>query len=728
MATFVKAPAVDTSAEIGVSFNNDFFYHSGGTTQTSLSSITMSGITDHELVWFGLAIGGNIPAITTTQFEMQMDNTGMEEAFSPLAQGVDWDFLLSKSQTNNNVPATDSRLGAIVETEYFTFNNVTATTLSEAYKEVWTDGKLANDPTDPNYNAYNHSNTLNFATSSMGTGGHIYDDDATNVLFVAFWGPGRYVKEAAKRIKFRPVTNNDKEWILQACIRTETVDTAYSDIAKLRRSDVNYDINTNATFFYNQGEDTAWTSGTGIRDTDTKMIDTLTYPHTSLVQLSYPRGISLEDKDDDTKFSFIYEGKKVKFVHIFPAAGEVVDALNFTNNTASIAYDFISNKRYGMGEQIADISQTSTAVNEEQTNYLRYMLREYGDRCEQILTFKDSEGVNTTQNRYTFNSVLEQVSNKFETIQKILNNMNAQYYFHNGYFKIYQDSDQSEPVKIVNQSNCRDIKFTGRNHLPEVNTFYVKYNNERKMFKQDTAFAELRDQLNTGMPVVSKEVVMQGITNTQQAERHARYLAESSKTEKEFVEYVAGADHCYVKPGDLINLTHTEDDSKKHSGRILSISGNVATIDGTVELDTTKTYNIYIDNGVNTTDNTFTPFNQTIADNKVFETIATVSSTSTNQLILGSTTGLQSINQDNGSLTAFNRQLFNLVEPDASPTKPYQQEKIYRIQSITEVQPFEYQIVAQRYDVDKWTDIDAGYKFGVDISKSNWSSSYTESN
>lgn len=726
MATFVKAPQVQATADqIGISFNNDFFYHTAtGSVQAQLSSITMSGITDHELVWFGLGIGGNTSLITTEAFQTNIDNTGMQEAFSSLAQGVDWDLIISKSQTKNNVPTTDSRLGAIVETDYFTFNFVTATTLSEAYKEVWTGGKLVNDTTDPNYSAYNHSNTLNFLTSAMGTGGHVYNDDATNVLFVSFWGPGRYVKEAAKRFKIRPTTNTSQEFVLQACIRTETIDTVYSDIAKLRESTVNYDIDSSATFFYNQGEDTGWVTN-AMRDDDTKMIDPVVYPHTSLVQLSYPRGIKLEDKDDDTTFSFIYEGKKVKTQS---GSGAISSSNSFTNSTADISYDFITNKRYGMGEQLADISQTTSAVNDEQTNYLRYMLKEAKDRCDQVITFKNSQGVNTTQNRYTFNSVLEQVSNKFETIQKILNNMNAKYYFHNGYFKIYQDTDLSESVKIVNQSNCRDIKFTGRNHLPEVNTFYVKYNNERKMFKQDTAFAELRDQLNTGMPVVSKEVVMQGITNTQQAERHARYLAESSRTEKEFVEYVAGADHCYVKPGDLINLTHTEDDSKKHSGRILSISGNVATIDGTVELDTTKTYNIYIDNGVNTTNNTFTPFNQTIADNKVFETIATVSSTSTNQLTLGSTTGLQSINQDNGSLTAFNRQLFNLVEPDASPTKPYQQEKIYRIQSITEVQPFEYQIVAQRYDVGKWTNIDAGYKFGIDLTTSNWSSSYTESN
>ena len=725
MPTFVKAPETTASSQLAVNFNTEVLFHtSSSSTQAQLSALTMSGMEDYELTWFGLAIGGNTSAITTTPFQLNIDNSNMTRAFGGSGgDGGDFDLALTKSlaQASSSSPSTDQRILALVEVDYSTDNFTSATTLSEHYKELWIGGKGAGDTTDPNFNDYEHSsNTLNFATSTMGTGGHIFNDDVTNVLFIAFWGPGRYVKETAKRLKIRPTSSQTTEFILQACVRTETQDTAYSEICRLRETTTGLPTSDGTTFFYNQGEDTAWVTD-ALRDSETEMINTVVYPHTSLVQLSYPRPLKFEDKDDDTTFGFIYEGKKIKTQS---GSGAISSSDTFINTTADVAHDFITSKRYGMGEMIADLSTSASAVDNEQTNYLRFMLNEAKVRCEQSLNVRDSAGTATAQNRYTFNSVLDQAANKFETLQKILNNMHSQYYFHNGYLKVYNDQPR-EAVKIVNQSNCRDIKFTGRNHLPEVNTFYVKYNNERKMFKQDTAFAELRDLQNTGMPIVSKEVVMQGITNKFQAERHARYLAESSRTEKEFVEYTAGADHIYTKPGDLINLTHYEDDGQKHSGRILSISGSVATIDGNIELDPTKTYNIFIDNGVNTTDNTFTPFEHTISDDMIFETTATVSSSSTNQLTLGSTTGLQSINQDNGSLTAYNRQVFNLVEVSGTPTKSYQQEKIYRIQSITEVQPFQYQVVAQRYNGEKWNEVDAGFDFGYTVGQ-NWATSYTE--
>ena len=185
MTTFVKAPDVAGSSDLKISFNTDVLFHTqSSSTPAQLSPLTMSGFEDYQMTWFGLAVAGNTSTITSTSFQTNIDNTGMQEAFSSSAQGVDWDLLLSKAQTKNNVPTTDSRLGAIVETDYFTFNFVTASTLSEAYKEVWTGGKLVNDPTDPNYSDYERSFSLDFLNGALGDDGHIYDSDDENVLFI----------------------------------------------------------------------------------------------------------------------------------------------------------------------------------------------------------------------------------------------------------------------------------------------------------------------------------------------------------------------------------------------------------------------------------------------------------------------------------------------------------------------------------------------------------------
>ena len=103
-----------------------------------------------------------------------------------------------------------------------------------------------------------------------------------------------------------------------------------------------------------------------------------------------------------------------------------------------------------------------------------------------------------------------------------------------------------------------------------------------------------------------------------------------------------------------------------------------------------------------------------------------MASTSTNQLTFISTTGLRSINADHGDLTAFENQVINLVEIDTTPTKSFQQEKIYKVQSITEIEPFQYQVVAQRYDNEKWTEIDLGFDHGYTLSFNNVATTYQE--
>jgi hypothetical protein len=704
MATFVKAPQTASASQLGISFNTDVFFHtSSGSVQSQLSTITMSGVEDYELTWFGLAIGGNTSTITSTQFQTNIDNTGMTEAFSGSAQGVDWDLLISKTQTKNNVPTTDSRLGAIVETDYFTFSSVTATTLSEAYKEIWTGGKLANDSSDPNYNDYVKTSALNFATSTMGTEGHIFNDDVANVLFVAFWGPGRYVKEVAKRFKIRPTSNQTTEFVLQACLRTETQDTVFSETAKLRESTTGLPA-VGTTFFYNQGQDTEWITD-DLKDDNTDMIDPVVYPHTSLVQLSYPRAVKLEDKDDDTTFGFIYEGKKIGALTQSTAtipSSITVGSDAFSNNTADVAHDFISNKRFGLGLGFPTLTSSASVVYDPQTNYLRKMLFEAKTRANETMTITDSSGSTSTQNRYTFNSVLDQESNKLETLEKILNNMHSQYYFHNGFLKICQDRP-NQPIKVVNQSAVREFKVVGRNKLPQFNTVYTKFNNERKMFKQDTAFAELRDQQNTGMPVVSKEIVMQGITNKHQAERHSTYTVETQRTVNEYVEYQAGADHAYVKPGDLIYLTHTDDDGEKYSGRIQSVNGNYITLDGDLNARTftfngNEPLDIYIDNGVDDA-NEFNPYGQSIANDLVFHSSG--HRVASNRILLDSVSGLKDIN-DSNTIVPHKGQLVNIVErPSATlgePDQSFHQTKIYRVVSITELDTLQYQVVAERHN------------------------------
>ena len=99
MGSYIRAP--ESSALTGaldVKFNTDFLFHTAGSsTQAQLSGLTMSGMKDYELTWFGLAIGGNTSNITSTAFQLNIDNTNMTQAFGATgANGLDFDLNFSK--------------------------------------------------------------------------------------------------------------------------------------------------------------------------------------------------------------------------------------------------------------------------------------------------------------------------------------------------------------------------------------------------------------------------------------------------------------------------------------------------------------------------------------------------------------------------------------------------------------------------------------------------------
>jgi hypothetical protein len=332
----------------------------------------------------------------------------------------------------------------------------------------------------------------------------------------------------------------------------------------------------------------------------------------------------------------------------------------------------------------------------------------------------DDSGVRVPKDRYVFNGVIQDEGDKFETFSRILENCHSKFYYHNGYLRLYLD-EPSEAIKLVNQSNARDIKFAGATTIPEINTIYVKFNNESKFFRQDMSFAETRELLVAGQPQSAREVITLGVTERGQAERHARWLLENEKYAKESVEYTAGADHAHVKPGDLIAVTSTDFVGENHAGRLVSIdnvTGKI-TLDQAIDFDVSKSYKILIDNG--STDDTLELVEVQL---RLIGTPDTngILSTSEVYFLAGKTTsdyGLDPI-----ATGDYKGQIFQIIN-DSSAQSNYRK-FTYQVIKKVELEDLTYKILARRYNEGRWDEIDLGFGYGFVMGES-WNDTYTES-
>jgi len=500
---------------------------------------------------------------------------------------------------------------------------------------------------------------------------------------------------------------NDNPLRFQLCMRTEQQDTVYSSQIPAYATALQPQTETTRTF--DSGDVSPLLSG-GF-DTTTGLIDITTFPMVSTIQLSYPRPNTLTDSDDDTEIGFIYKGRTLPDI----SGSSINTTESYSNNTGRVILDYVTNNRYGLGSFITDINTGSSI----QQNYLISDLTAIISRCNDPMNPNEDGTGAVEKPRYAFNGVIQDEGDKFETFSRILENCHAKFFYHNGYLRLYQDKPK-EAIKLVNQTNTKDLKFSGAATIPEINTIYVKFNNETKSFRQDMSFAETRELLVAGQPQSAREVVTLGVTEKGQAERHARWLLENEKFAKESVEYTAGADHAHVKPGDLVSVTSTEFIGENHAGRLMSIDDSTRkiTLDQAVDFDNTKSYKILIDNG--STGDTLELVEIPIALVGQPNTSG-ILSTDEIYFLPGKTSA--TYNLDPIATGDFKGQLYQIFN-DSSGASNFRK-FTYQVIKKVELEDLTYKILARRYNEDRWEGIDQGFGFGFNLEE-NWNDTYTE--
>ena len=235
----------------------------------------------------------------------------------------------------------------------------------------------------------------------------------------------------------------------------------------------------------------------------------------------------------------------------------------WTDNPAWCFYDLLTNNRYGLGKYI----------NSDLTD--KWTLYEIGQYCDQLV----SDGAGGLEPRFSCNLY---ISTKEEAF-KVLNDMASIFlgiiYYSAGQIVLAQDSPKT-PIYLFNNSNLinGEFNYSDASKKSKKTVATIRYNDKNDNFKPAIEYIEdVNSILKYG--IKETEIAAFGCTNKNQARRLGKWLLLTDNIETEIIEFDAGLEGNYIKPGDVISVYDQYRKNSSYAGRTVELTTGYAILD-----------------------------------------------------------------------------------------------------------------------------------------------------
>jgi hypothetical protein len=147
-------------------------------------------------------------------------------------------------------------------------------------------------------------------------------------------------------------------------------------------------------------------------------------------------------------------------------------------------------------------------------------------------------------------------------------------YFANGKVFAYFDKKR-DPIFNFTNANVKDglFVYSGSSKSSRFTTCVVRYVDKYENYKPRVEYVEDPDGI-VKYGIIEKELVAFGCASRSQAKRLGKWFLFSSQYETDFVEFSAGKECGYMRPGDVINVIDKTRTQKRFGGRVVDfVSG-----------------------------------------------------------------------------------------------------------------------------------------------------------
>jgi len=230
--------------------------------------------------------------------------------------------------------------------------------------------------------------------------------------------------------------------------------------------------------------------------------------------------------------------------------------LEWTDNPAWCYYDLLTNKRYGLGKYIKD-------ANVDKWNL--YRIAQY---CDTII----SDGYGGLEPRFTCNALISDFADAFSLLNDMASIFRGMSYYANG--SIFAIADiPNEPIVLFTNANVEngDFNYSSSSRKVRNTVAVIRYNDMSNFAKPVVEYVEDPDGVRKH-GIRKLEITAFGCTSQGQAYRLGRWALASEQLETETVDFTAGLEALYIKPGDIIKIQDHNRILHRLAGRILNIS------------------------------------------------------------------------------------------------------------------------------------------------------------
>jgi hypothetical protein len=252
----------------------------------------------------------------------------------------------------------------------------------------------------------------------------------------------------------------------------------------------------------------------------------------------------------------------------------------WTDNPAWCFYDLLTNKRYGLGKYLSNI------------NVDKFNLYEIGKYCDTLV----SDGYGGLEPRFTANVYFTTRETAFNVVNDMASIFNALTYYGNGRINVIQDSPK-EPMYQFTNDNVENGEFNYSSSAKKARhtIAIVRYNDPTNYFRPAVEYVEDVDAIRR-YGIRELDLTAFGCASRGQAVRLGRWALLSESLLTETVNFTAGTEGAYLRPGDVFQIYDKYRKSVKNAGRILkheiNETGSLLWLDSNTTLDSNVTYKL----------------------------------------------------------------------------------------------------------------------------------------
>lgn len=175
--------------------------------------------------------------------------------------------------------------------------------------------------------------------------------------------------------------------------------------------------------------------------------------------------------------------------------------------------------------------------------------------------------------RFTCNLYLTHAVDAFKVLNDLASAFRGLTYIVGG--RIFASFDKKrDPLMNFTNSNVKNgvFRYVGSPKTSRFTSVVVRYVDKYENFRPKVEYVEdAQGIIKYGL--IERELIAFGCTSRGQARRLGQWFLFSSQLETEALEFTAGKEASYLKPGDVVKVIDKHKTRKRYGGRIINING-----------------------------------------------------------------------------------------------------------------------------------------------------------